>query len=154
MRVCSLLVVVMAQGRGRCGELQTLLCTVGVTVAVLSAGAGHRRRTISSDTRCAGGCCAGLLLRGASCWQLWVTHAAAPGGAQPPCCAVLSLFLAVARHLYAHWKCVECSRCVGEHYPSSLMLLMPAPMCCPVLLRRAYTWSAMCPACGSFKYSP
>lgn len=154
MRVCSLLVVVMAQGRGRCGELQTWLCTVGVTVAVLSAGAGHRRRTISSDTRCAGGgvarvCCCVVRLVGN-----YGSLTRPRRVAQPPCCAVLSLFLAVARHLYAHWKCVECSRCVGEHYPSSLMLLMSAPMCCPVLLRRAYTWSAMCPACWSFKYSP
>lgn len=88
----------MARGRGRCGDPQAWLCAVGVTVSVLSAGAGRWRRTVSSDTRRAGGR-TGLLLRGVSCWQLWGAWAAATVP-QSPCCAVLSLFLAVTRRLF------------------------------------------------------
>lgn len=87
----------MARGRGRCGEPQTWLCTVGVTVAVLSAGAA-RRRVFSSDTWRAGGvarvCCCVVCLVGnyaALTRPRWVP--------QSPCCAVLSLFLAVTRRL-------------------------------------------------------
>ena len=101
--------VVSVEARLRCDYVQQRWC-------VPSTGVRHRRRAFSSDARRAG------VSRGfAAVWCVLLATMGHVGGRdtvpQSPCCAVLSLFLAVARHLYAPWKCVECFRCVGEHLP-------------------------------------